>query len=249
MKKTLIAYVLLVGCTTSQAVPTTSAHTESTTSSIQNKSEQASAFSRKADKEIVVRMAVDVDGAPNAYGPDSNKALDYELNAHVGAKKSGAIVGYLIDKHGNPIIQGKSDPAPGFYISTTKYFDAKNNNRVDPRRYVNAVDINYTVLADSAKEKGVKTGDFCVVHSVKNNKTVFAIVGDTGHKDGTEGSLALLQRLGYSVKDGKSAPNISDVVVRYFANSNPSRQFFFDQSDLDIAANALDLDADFSSFH
>src|ERR1700730_14003774 len=58
---------------------------------------------RKADKEIVVPMTVDVDGAPTSYGPDDRKALDYELNAHVGAKKSGAIVGYLVDKHGKPI--------------------------------------------------------------------------------------------------------------------------------------------------
>ena len=252
MKKTLIAYVLLIGCATSQAAPPTSTNTESTTSSIQNKSEQTSALSRKADKEIFVLMSVDVDGAPNAYGPDNKKALDYELAAHVGAKKSGAIVGYLIDKRGNPIIQGKSDPAPGFYISTTGYVDVKNNNKFDPRRYVNAAEINYTVLADSAKKKGVKTGDFCVVHSVKNNKTVFAIVGDTGHRNGAEGSLALLKRLGYPVKNGKSgkgAPKIKDIVVRYFANSNPSKQFFFDQSDLDLAAKALNLDADFSKYH
>lgn len=215
----------------------------------QKEAEQARTLSRKADKEIVVPMTVDVDGAPNSYGPDNRKALDFELNAHVGAKKSGAIVGYLLDKQGKPIIQGNDDPAPGFYISKTGYFDVKNTNEVDPRRYVNAAEINYTVLAKSAKDKGVNTGDFCVVHSIKNNKTVFAIVGDTGHSNGAEGSLALLQRLGFPVKDGKSAPNISGIVVRYFAKTNPSKEFFFNQSDLDNAAKALNLDTDFSSFH
>ena len=207
-------------------------------------------MSRKADKEIVVPMSVDVDGAPTSYGPDNKKALDFELNAHVGAKKSGKIVGYLIDKNGKPIIQGENDPAPGFYISTTSYFDINNPNKTDPRRYVNASEINYTVLATSAKNKGVETGDFCVVHAVKKNTTVFAIVGDTGHSSGAEGSLALLQRLGFRVKSGKSVEEeITDVVVRYFANSNPSKQFFFNQSDLDTAAEALDLDTDFSNFH
>ena len=107
----------------------------------------------------------------------------------VGAKNSGAIVGYLIDKKGKPIIQGANDPAPGFYISTTGYVDINNPNKFDPRRYVNASEINYTLLATSAKNKGVETGDFCVVHAIKNT-TVFAIVGDNGHSSGAEGSLA-----------------------------------------------------------
>jgi hypothetical protein len=207
-------------------------------------------MSKKADKEIVVPMSVDVDGAPTSYGPNNKKALDFELNAHVGAKKSGAIVGYLIDANGKPIIQGNDDPAPGFYISTTSYHDVNNSNQTDPRRYVNAAEINYTVLATSAKSKGVETGDFCVVHAIKKNKTVFAIVGDTGHSNGAEGSLALLQRLGFNVKSGKSTEEaITDIVVRYFAKSNPSKQFFFKQVDLDTAAEKLDLDRDFSGFH
>ena len=74
---------------------------------------------RKADGEITVSMAIDVDGAPNSYGPDDDKALDFELNAHVGAKKSGAIVGYLVGSKGRAIVQGPGDPHPGFYISTT----------------------------------------------------------------------------------------------------------------------------------
>jgi hypothetical protein len=31
-------------------------------------------MSKKADKEIVVPMSVDVDGAPTSYGPDDKKA-------------------------------------------------------------------------------------------------------------------------------------------------------------------------------
>jgi hypothetical protein len=207
-------------------------------------------MSKKADNEIVVPMTVDVDGAPTSYEPDDKKALDHELNAHKGGKKSGAIVGYLIDEDKNPIIQGNNDPAPGFYISTTRYQDVNNSKETDPRRYVNASEINYTVLATSAKKKGVEPGDFCVVHAIKKNRTVFAIVGDTGHSSGAEGSLALLQRLGFKVKNGKSADeNITDIVVRYFAKSNPLKVFFFNQTDLDTAAKKLDLDTDFSGFH
>ena len=88
-----------------------------------------------------------------------------------------------------------------------------------------------------------------MVHSVKTNKTVFAIVGDSGNSKGAEGSLALLQHLGYNAKDGKSVPENSGIVVRYFANSNPSKQFFFNQADLDKTAKMLNLDTDFSNFH
>ena len=205
---------------------------------------------RKADKEITVSMAIDVDGAPNSYGPNNDEALDFELNAHVGAKKSGAIVGYRIDSKGKPIVQGPGDPRPGFYISETGYADQNNSNPDDPRRYVNAAEINYTLLASAAKKAGVETGDFCVVHSLRHRLTVFAIVGDTGNTSGAEGSLALLQRLGYKVKNGKAGGEDDEmIVVRYFAESNPDKRFFFTQADLDAAAIPLNLNTDFSDRH
>ena len=207
---------------------------------------------RKASAEIVVPMAIDVDGAPNSYGPNDALALDYELNAHVGAKPSGKIVGYLTrnDDGRTPIAQGPRDPYPGFYISTTGYEDKNNSRREDPRRYVNAAEIDYTLLATAAKDAGVRCGDFCVVHSLRTRFTVYAIVGDTGNSRGAEGSLALLQRLGYDVKNGKSGgEEQARIVVRYFAGTNPERLFFFVQSDLDTRARALDLDTDFSRYH
>lgn len=207
-------------------------------------------MSKKAAAEITVSMTINVDGAPTSYGPDSSKALDHELNAHVGARASGKVVGYLTDQKGKPIVQGSNDPAPGFYISQTAYVDRNNPNERDPRRYVNAAEINYTLWAAKAKSAGVKKGDFCVVHSLRTNHTVYAIVGDAGNSTGAEGSLALLQRLGYAVKNGKAGGEDSKkIVVRYFANSNPDQRFFFTQAELDTAARALDLDTDFTAYH
>ena len=175
MKKLFIACLVLVGCNTEQIAQTPiTSSTSSEKHAMQNESEETKPASRKADTEIVVPMTVDVDGAPKSYGPDNKIALDYELNAHVGARRSGAVVGYILDGSGKPVIQKDNDPAPGFYISKTAYYDVNNNNETDPRRYVNAAEINYTVLANSAKIKGVETGDFCVVHSIKNNTTVYA---------------------------------------------------------------------------
>ena len=211
-------------------------------------------MARRASAEITVPMTIDVDGAPNSYGPDDSKALDYELNAHEGdpPRRGNRIVGYLTknDDGRTPIVQGGSDPFPGFYISTTSYADKNNAKATDPRRYVNAAEINYTLHARVARQAGVALGDFCVAHSLRTRRTVYAIVGDSGNNSGAEGSLALLQRLGYRVSNGKSGgEDDRNIVVRYFAGSNPQRKFFFHQAELDAAADTLTLDTDFSSFH
>ncbi len=49
-----------------------------------------------------------------------------------------------------------------------------------------------------------KLGDFVAVYSKRTQQAVFAIVGDTGNPTGDEGSLHLLQELGYPFYDGKS---------------------------------------------
>ena len=88
------------------------------------------------------RTDVDVDGAPNAYGPAGKPALDFLLNAHYINRADKPIVGYLMDEHGRPILQGPKDPFPGYYISQTACTDIKNLNEGDPRRYVDARRIN-----------------------------------------------------------------------------------------------------------
>src|ERR1700712_319165 len=85
----------------------------------------AQASARHRSFEIVTRMDIDVDGAPNAYGPPGKKTLDYLSTAHYRARPSGEIVGYLTDDdHPKvPIVQGPHDPYPGYYVSTTHMVD------------------------------------------------------------------------------------------------------------------------------
>jgi len=189
-------------------------------------------------------MTIDVDGAPNAYGPDDSQALDFELNAHTGdpPKKTNPVVGYITknDDGHTPVIQGSNDPYPGFFISTSA-FQHPTRDRIDPRKYCNAAKINYVVRGRAAYDKGVRVGDFVVVHSKRHNKTAFGVVGDTGNSKGSEGSLALAQNLGYPFKNGKNdSIDDPDIVIRYFANTNS--QFFDTQEDLDAAAEAANLD-------
>jgi len=193
------------------------------------------------------RMDVDVDGAPNAYGPPDRETLDILLDAHYLNRADQKIVGYLIDEHGSPILQGPNDPFPGYYISQTAFTDPENENEKDPRSYVDARNINYVVRGNVAQRRGVKVGDFASVYSKRTHKSVFAIVGDTGNPTGDEGSLHLLQDLGYPFHDGVSdSVEKREIVIRFYPNSNPKQQFFFTQTELNEAATKLGLSRDFT---
>jgi len=193
------------------------------------------------------RMDVDVDGAPNAYGPPGMETLDILLDAHYLNRADGKIVGYLIDEHGRPILQGAKDPFPGYYISQTVFTDIENRNERDPRRYVDARNISYVVRGNLARRRGVRVGDFVSVYSKRTRRGVFAIVGDTGNPSGDEGSLHLMQGLGYPFHDGKNdSVEKPEIIIRFYPNSNPTHQFFFTQAELDEAAAKLGLSRDFS---
>ena len=125
-------------------------------------------------------MDVDVDGAPNAYGPPGKPTLDTPLDAHYLNRKDQPIVGYLLDSRHRPVVQGPNDPFPGYYVSQTAFMDPANDNERDPRAYVDARNINYVVRGNYARRQGAKVGDFVAVYSKRTHKSVFAIVGDTG---------------------------------------------------------------------
>lgn len=200
---------------------------------------------------ITHRMDVDVDGAPNAYGPRGKKTLDYLKNAHSRARKDGEIVGFLTDDDDPtlPIRQGPHDPFPGYYISQTAFTDPHRKNPADPLRYVDATRINYVVLGDEARRRGARIGDFVAVYSTRHRRAVYAIVGDSGNPSGDEGSLHLLQSLGYPFHSGKSeaVERHGEIIIRFFPRSNPQHQFFREQAALDRAAEALGLSRDFSA--
>jgi hypothetical protein len=195
------------------------------------------------------RMDVDVDGAPTAYGPPEKKTLDYLSDAHYRRRPRGEIVGYLTDDDDPniPIVQGPRDPAPGYYVSQTAFTDPHRHRPADPLRYVDATRTNYVVLGDEARRRGARLGDFVAVYSQRTRKALFGIIGDDGNPSGDEGSLHLLQSLGYPFTDGKQSSVVqAEVMIRFYPHSNPHRQFFRTQQALDIAATKLGLSRDFS---
>jgi hypothetical protein len=195
--------------------------------------------------EVQVKMDVDVDGAPNAYGPRGKKALDIDRHARAPreSRHPGEIVGYMTEYTGGPpTVQGKGDPFPGYYVSQTDFADTHNHRMEDPRRYVDASRIHYVVQGKVAREAGVVMGDFAVVYSCRTGKTVYAIVADSGNESGAEGSLALVRALGYGISDGvEDSVDDREIVIRYYPKSNPGKVFFKTQAQLDAAARKLGL--------
>jgi hypothetical protein len=195
--------------------------------------------------EVLVKMDVDVDGAPNAYGPRGKKALDIEKHAHApkDSDHPGAVVGYMTEYDGGPpTVQGKNDPYPGYYVSQTDFADKDNKRMEDPRRYVDATKINYVVQGRVARTTGVTMGDFATVYSCRTGRSVYAIVADSGNESGAEGSLALVKALGYRAEDGlNDSVDDKEIVIRYYPNSNPAKTFFKTQDELDVAAKKLGL--------
>jgi hypothetical protein len=141
-------------------------------------------------------LAIDADGAPNAYGPH-DKGLD--LTVHARGRKGWA--GVLADERGHPVLQ-KHGPYRGYYVSTTSLADASTRRDADPRKYVDARKIPYIVLsAEVAGRFGIRLGDFAVVAHQRNGRfayayAIYADVGPPGKLG--EGSMALAKTLGLS---------------------------------------------------
>lgn len=148
-------------------------------------------------------MAIDADGAPDAYHRD-NLGTDYLANAGKPGNWWG-IATNTGKPSGEPFIQGKNDPHPGFYVSQTSLFD-RTKKRNNPERYVNANEIPYIMLSRD-RAWGAKLGDYAIVVNSKNGQQSPAIVAEIGAKNRIgEGSIALAKSL-----DINASPRVGGV--------------------------------------
>jgi Fungal chitosanase of glycosyl hydrolase group 75 len=174
-------------------------------------------------------MMIDADGGYHAYHPDNRSGLDYLGNAG----KPGNWWALVTDNgkpSGNALIQTASDPAPGFYISTTS-LEAEKIPKSDPRRYVDAETVNFFVLPGKLN-LGAKLGDFGVVIRPDRSDYDYAIYADVGPvaKIG-EGSIALAASLGIpsSPKTGGIGHGIIYIVFPGSEKGWPLSQVQIDQ--------------------
>ena len=174
-------------------------------------------------------MMIDADGGYHAYHPDNKSGLDYLGNAG----KPGNWWALVTDDgkpSGNPVVQSSSDPAPGFYISTTSLEDS-SVDREDPRRYVDAESVNFFVLP-SKLGLGAKLGDLGVVIRPDQNDYDYAVYADVGpaSKIG-EASIALADALGIpsSPKSGGIGHGVIYIVFPGSGQGWPLSQAEIDQ--------------------
>lgn len=172
-------------------------------------------------------MNIDADGSPRAYHPISDSGSDALANA--GHK--GQWWGIVTNKKGEPYVQGKDDPAPGFYISCTALID-RTKNDTDCARYVNSDSIPYIVIPSNTEmRKYAKLGDIARVKNLRNGKTSYAICADIGPKDKIgEGSIFLANQLGInsSPRKGGVADSVSYEIYTGSGNGQPRSRAVID---------------------
>lgn len=136
-------------------------------------------------------LAVDADGCPTAYKPGGG-GLDALGNAGHPGNWYGLVTD-TGDPGGAPVVQGTSDPAPGYFVSQTALVD-RTKKRGDPRRYVDSLVVPYASVARDLLDR-VALGDLgaCLWRNALAGFVV-AEVGPRG-KYG-EGSIALADALG-----------------------------------------------------
>ena len=160
-------------------------------------------------------LAIDADGAPNAYNADSAKGIDRLDNAK---KSNGKWCGVVCNSAGQPYVQGASDPCPGFYISQTALQDHNYPER-DPRRYVDSGRVPYISVPPELLKEGIKLGDVAWV-DYRGVASVAAVVAEVGPKGKVgEGSVALAAALGI-LSDPRHGGCSSGVAVTVFLGSS-----------------------------
>jgi len=164
-------------------------------------------------------MAIDANGAPRAYHPNNRSGLD-------DLRKAGAPGGWrslALDSAGKPVVQSASDPAPGYYVSTTSLFE-RARPASDPRRYVDSTQIPYIALPpEVARRTGVKLGDMAAVINRRFGKQSYAIYADAGTSGKLgEGSIALANSLRIR-SEPRYGGMASGVVYVVFPNSGNGR--------------------------
>lgn len=159
-------------------------------------------------------MTIDGDGHPKCYHPKgSPPGLDYLGNAG----EPGNWWALATDNgksSGNPIVQNRLDPAPGFYVSMTAYTHAGFDYE-DPMRYLHSGEVPFCVipptLRNSVKPKFL--GCHAQMENLQTGEVTNAVMGDIGPNGKLgEASMMAQERMGYK-QNPKSG--ISKRIIRY----------------------------------
>ncbi len=204
------------------------------------------------------QMQVNTDGAPDSYHPDDIGITHICNGVSVGqdctwkpkclpefnqAKAEGfggptkiCFFAMAADAHGVPIIQGDTDPKPGYFVSTTALKQPGEHIQTQQAQ-LDSNTIPFAVIPGTwhrSGKPGPKLGDLGVAYRRSNGKMAFFVVGDTGpSKKLGEGSVALHHALGNDpfmmrsgVRRARKGIGGQDVVYLMFPGSAQTGQKF-----------------------
>ncbi len=146
---------------------------------------------------VTERMAIDADGAPNAYHPQDT-GLDALKNAGFPHGGWTSVLATDPAKPSQPFVQ-TSGPFEGFFVSKTSLED-RTRTETDAARYVDASRVPYIVFPGEfhALAGTGSMGDFVFARNLQNDKVSVAIVADVGPSGEHLGevSIRLAENLG-----------------------------------------------------
>ncbi|MGV3633082.1 MAG: glycoside hydrolase family 75 protein [Pseudorhodoplanes sp.] len=170
------------------------------------------------------KMTICADGAPRAYHSNDAIALDYLANAG----RPGNWWALVTDASGEPIVQSETDPAPGYYVSTTALTNPTSDPS-KPTRFIDAATIPYAVCpgrrySSFSTGRILRLGDVGVAYNTRNGRLSYVQFGETGPatKIG-EGSIALAERLGIPASAKNGGTSRREVIYLLFPGSGIGR--------------------------
>lgn len=168
-------------------------------------------------------LAIDGDGDPKCYHPEgSPPGLDYLGNAGQPGNWWG--IACNPPTTGKPYIQKATDPAPGFYVSTTALMDPSSKvEESSPAKYVDSGTVPFIVLPSTpvfSKTPKQRLADLAVVFNNETGKKSWAIFADIGPKNQLgEGSIALGVALGIPGASPKKGESREVIAMIFFPGS------------------------------
>ena len=161
---------------------------------------------------------IDADGSPRAYHPQGKPGLDYLENAGRPGNWWG-----IATRRGSPVIQGKDDPAPGFYVSTTAYMH-RGEPAWSPRAYLDSETVPFIVVPGPLRGMvdGVVLGCLAQVKNRANGRKCDCVVGDIGPaKHLGEISIAAAKLLGLPTNARKGGGAASGIEYTIYPGISP----------------------------
>lgn len=180
----------------------------------------------------VEAVAIDADGAPDAYGPprfegdldgsgtDTLKHAGYPDNSHNHIPDDWRDI-LVADEGDRPVVNGD-----GFFISKTSLHDETVDDLV-PGKFVDASRVSYIVMPKFwIDHLNVRLGDLCLLWHARLKIRAVAIVADTCPVDEPLGemSIAAARKIGgrnVSPLTGVELPNNGTVHCYIFKDSRP----------------------------